>query len=93
MALNDHRTQAQLRILLIQEWVDLSKLEYCVVNGVVFFGGELRPRYSLNGATLAEENISLVTRLEDAAKTLPGVSDVVFSLSNLTKNGEGWETK
>lgn len=93
MVLDDHRTQEHLRNLLIQEWVDLSRLRYRVQNGVIFLSGHLRTRSAVNGLNGTGDPTALVQRLEREARRLPGYRDIVFALENIHKNGNGWESK
>ncbi len=43
VAFEDYRMKAQVRAILVRRWVDLSKLEYSVTNGVIYLRGSLRP--------------------------------------------------
>jgi len=93
VAFEDYRMKAQVRAILVRRWVDLSKLEYSVTNGVIYLRGSLRPYLTerMKDSTKNDDlELEMVVRLERSLRSLPGVRDVVFQLDRLKKVGWRW---
>ena len=102
MAIDDYRIHAWTRTELIRLWVDLSALEYGVLNGVVYLRGSLRrhPTCGLgalpttngngNGNGSTSEVCLLAEDVERVMQGLPGAREVVLQFDNVVRNGVGW---
>jgi len=92
--LADYKTSTLIRTLLVRKWVDMSCLDFGVTNGMVYITGTLR--HHLSRANQAEsdrvraEELSLAIHVERSIRGLPGVRDIIFRLSNLSKRGSKW---
>jgi hypothetical protein len=96
VAFEDYRMKAQVRAILVRRWVDLSKLEYSVTNGVIYLRGSLRPYLTermKDSNRNHEVEVELATRLERSLRLIPGVRDVVFQLDRLKKVGWRWRVQ
>ena len=71
--------------------MDLSCVATSLAQGVLRVTGTLRQRPPFPGANEAGDPRDLALRLEARLRSLPGVVDVVFDLSNIRRNGNGWE--
>lgn len=95
MQFNDYKITTQIRSLLVTRWVDLSRVDYGVTNGVVYMNGSLNhhlSRAERDNPDLAKaSDVELVTVLERLVRSIHGVRDVVFKFSNLTKAGSKWK--
>ena len=96
MAFDDYRMKAQVRAVLVRRWIDLTKLEYSVTNGVVYLRGSLHPylgERELDPRKNRETQAELANRLERSLRGIPGVRDVVFQLDRLVKVGWRWKVR
>ncbi len=96
MPYEDYRLNAQVRALFVRRWIDLSKLQFGVTNGVVYIQGSLRPhvRESLSdGQQDRVQDAVNAGRLERALRQIPGVRDVIFQLDNVVKVGWRWRPR
>jgi hypothetical protein len=96
LAFEDYRLNAQVRQVLVRKGLELNRIEHGVTNSVIYIRGTLRcylttPSDDPSQSRLDE--ITLVTRLERALRSLPGVRDVVFDLDRLTKVGWRWKPR
>ena len=97
MPYEDYRLNAQVRTVLVRRWIDLSKVEYGVTNGVVYVRGSLRSymnsREQGDERLRREEEATVAGRLERILRQLPGVRDVVFQLDRVVKVGWRWRPR
>ncbi len=97
MPYEDYRLNAQVRTVLVRRWIDLSKVEYGVTNGVVYLRGSLLPhqtkREQGDERLRQEEEATVAGRLERLLRQLPGVRDVVFQLDRVVKVGWRWRPR
>ncbi len=96
MRLADYKLNAQVRRLLVRRWIDLSRLDYGVTNGVVYLRGSLGPAAfdeERNPEDARLEEITTATRLERALRQIPGVRDVIFQLDHIVKTGYRWRRR
>ncbi len=96
MAFDDYRMRAQVRAVLVRRWVDLTKVEYSVTNGVIYLRGTLCPyviERNTDAASTRDAQIELATRLERSLRMIPGVRDIVFQLDRLSKVGWRWKVQ
>lgn len=97
MPYEDYRLNAQVRTVLVRRWIDLSKVEYGVTNGVVYLRGSLLPclteRERGDERLRKEEEATVAGRLERVLRQLPGVRDVVFQLDRVVKVGWRWRPR
>jgi hypothetical protein len=93
----DYRLNAQVRAVLVRRWLDLSKVEYGVTNGVVYLRGSLQPyivdRVEKDERHLREEEAVVAGKLERVLRQLPGVRDVIFKLDGVVKVGWRWRPR
>lgn len=88
----DHAIATQMRTTLHRHWIDIGRLDFGCVNGVVYLRGELRrhPRYPASRAIEATDD-ALLFRLERDLRGIPGVKDVSFELDGYEDGGDHWE--
>lgn len=96
MAFEDYRLNAQVRQMLVRKGLELNRIEHGVTNSVIYIRGTLRCYLTAQSDDPSQsrlDEITLVTRLERALRSLPGVRDVVFDLDRLTKVGWRWKPR
>jgi hypothetical protein len=96
LAFEDYRINAQVRQLLVRRGIELNRVEHGVTNSVVYLRGTLRSYLTGESDDPSQarlDEMTLVTRLERALRSLPGVRDVVFDLDRLVKVGWRWKPR
>jgi hypothetical protein len=93
-AIEDARIHSRVRSVLSRRWVDLKRLHVGTVDGVILIEGELRQCLSL-APSVGEGRPSLqfIRKLEREMRGIPGVRDVVISLTGFEKVGSEWRRK
>ena len=96
MAFEDYRLNAQVRQVLVRRGLDLGRIEHGVTNSVIYIRGTVRSHLTGDdddpNQTRLDE-ISTVSRLERALRSLPGTRDVIFDLDRLIKVGWKWRSR
>ena len=96
MSVEDYRINAFVRSVLVRRWIDTSRVDFGTSNGVVYLKGMFRQIYRRKPSEEEEgvdDLISVVHRLEKDIRSISGVKDVVFRLSNFEKKGGRWTRK
>ncbi len=95
MGAKDFKINSDVRRILIKNWIDLKKLRYCTIGGVVCLRGELDTMYNAPGRDEGRGGIRAeqVSDLERALRKVTNVNRIKFTLNNWEKGSEGWSRK
>ena len=96
MSVEDYRINAFVRSVLVRRWIDTSRVDFGTSNGVVYLKGMFRQIYRRKSSEEAEgvdDLLTVIHRLEKDIRSIQGVKDVVFRLSNFEKKGGRWTKK
>lgn len=93
VSVEDYRINAFVRSVLVRRWIDTSRVDFGTSNGVVYLKGMFRQIYRRKACEELEgvdDLLAVVHRLEKDIRSIQGVRDVVFRLSNFEKKGGKW---
>ncbi|MBN1503511.1 MAG: hypothetical protein JW952_00440 [Candidatus Eisenbacteria bacterium] len=93
MSVEDYRINAFVRSVLVRRWIDTSRMDFGTSNGVVYLKGMFRQTYRRRICDELEEEedlVRVVHRLEKDIRSISGVKDVIFRLSNFEKKSGKW---
>lgn len=98
MSAQDYKLNAEVRRFLVSRWVDMTRLQHGVTNGVVYIMGTLdttmedprRREDELVRRDALNRVLPLAMRLEKELRRIRDVRDVVFKLDNVFKRGGRW---
>ena len=95
MSVEDYRINAFVRSVLVRRWIDTSRVDFGTSNGVVYLKGMFRQIYRRKASEEegVDDLLGVVHRLEKDIRSIQGVKDVVFRLSNFEKKGGKWIRK
>lgn len=96
MSVEDYRINAHVRSVLVRRWIDTSRMDFGTSNGVVYVKGMLRQIYGRRPSETverADDLLGVVHRVERDIRSIQGVRDVIFRLSNFEKKGGQWKRK
>jgi hypothetical protein len=92
----DFVIQANVRRVLIRSNIDYSRISFGTVKGMVYLRGVFKPArlHTDRGAEgAADFTIKSLQSLEKKIKSIPGVVDIEFELTNWKKAGGKWTPK
>ena len=96
MLKEDFTIQSNIRRLLVRSNIDYSQILFGTVKGVVYVRGlfKMARYYSGEDGSSAEEfTAKNLHSLEKKIRAIPGVSDVIFQLTNWKKEKGQWVSK
>ncbi len=95
VSVEDYRINAFVRSVLVRRWIDTSRVDFGTSNGVVYLKGMFRQTYRRKTSEDdgIDDILGVVHRLEKDIRSIHGVKDVVFRLSNYEKKGGKWTRK
>ena len=98
MSVEDLKIKCEIRNILVQFWIDTTKINVSSHRGVVYFRGKLervKKQHSLVSKDIHEERdiLSTIVNIEERLRRIRNVKRVVFDIENLTKVGNTWRKK
>lgn len=92
MKKEDFVIQSEVRRLLVRSNIDYSKMDYGTVKGVVYFRGFFRLPMAVESHEEAKKMmiVKTLSSFEKKVRNIPGVTDVVFQLTNWLKEKGQW---
>jgi len=96
MLKEDFVIQSNVRQILIRSNIDYSKITFGTVKGVVYLRGIFKSAFHhTDGNVKGAANIAIksLESLEKKIKSIPGVIDIEFELTNWKKAGGQWIPK
>jgi hypothetical protein len=91
--INDFQINSQVRRVLTRNWLDLKKIRYSSIGGIVYLRGAIDVMY---GAPLTREGswdgvtAKYVDRIEKDIRSIPDVKSIRFELENWRKAAGRW---
>lgn len=96
MLKEDFVIQSNVRQVLIRSNIDYSRITFGTVKGVVYLGGVFKSAfYHMDGRIEGASDFAIksLESLEKKIKSIPGVIDIEFELTNWRKAGGQWTPK
>lgn len=96
MLKEDFVIQSNVRQVLIRNNIDYSRITFGTVKGVVYLRGIFKSTLHHTGGRVesaADFTIKSLESLEKKIKSIPGVIDIEFELTNWKKAGGKWTPK
>jgi hypothetical protein len=96
MLKEDFVIQSNVRQVLIRNNIDYSRITFGTVKGVVYLRGIFKSTLHHTGGRVesaADFTIKSLESLEKKIKSIPGVIDIEFELTNWKKAGGQWTPK
>jgi hypothetical protein len=87
MAAEDVKTNAKVRRVFAQNWIDVTHISHRTVRGHVHVAG----RIITVGGSDPDGTPALMQRLHDSLLAVSGVEDVEYNLDNWMFDGVGWK--
>ena len=95
MGASDFKITSDVRRILTRKWINVKKLRFSCVGGVIYMRGDLDILYNAPNRDSESPGMSgtQIGNLERALKRVPNVKRVSFQLNNWEKRAEGWTRK
>ena len=95
MGASDFKITSDVRRVLTQKWINMKKLRYSCIGGIVYLRGDLDLIY--NAPVRDSDSIGIsasqVEELERTIRRLPNVKRITVQLNNWEKKADGWTRK
>ena len=95
MSVEDLKIKCEIRNILVQFWVDTTKLNVSSHQGVVYFRGTLervRKEHSLvNQVVSGKDLVKVLQNIEERLRRVRNIKRIFFDISNMKKVGSGWQ--
>lgn len=96
MSVEDLKIKCEIRNILVQLWIDSTKLSVSSHQGVVYFRGSLervKKEHSLILGTYHHERdlLTSIQNLEERIRRIRNVKRIVFDIDNFKKVGNTWQ--
>jgi hypothetical protein len=91
----DFKINADVRRILTKHWINLRKLQYSCIGGIVYLRGVVEVMYNAPGREQSWQGVTArqVAELEKAIKRIPNVKRVQFRFQNWERGTDGWRRK
>jgi hypothetical protein len=92
---SDFRINADIRRVLTKHWINLRKLQYSCIGGIVYLRGVVEVMYSAGDGGDSWQGVTAkqVSELEKAIRRIPNVKRVQFKFQNWERGTDGWQRK
>ena len=97
MSVEDLKIKCEIRNILVQFWIDTTKLNISSHRGVVYLRGSLeriRKEYSMSSqdrAMFEKDTLRILQNLEERIRRIRNVKRIIFDLDNFRKVGQIWQ--
>ncbi|MCK5707136.1 MAG: hypothetical protein KAI43_05735 [Candidatus Aureabacteria bacterium] len=96
MSVSDLKIKCEIRNILVQFWVDTTRVNISSHRGVVYLRGSIirvKKEQSLVQATVKNERsiITTVQNIEEKIRRIRDVKRIFFDIDNLKKVGAKWQ--
>ena len=95
MGATDFKITSDVRRILTRKWINVKKLRFSSIGGVVYLRGDLDQMYNAPDRDPDAPGFTgtQVADLERALKRVQNVKRVSFQLNNWEKRAEGWKKR
>ena len=92
---SDFKINADVRRILTKHWINLRKLQYSCIGGIVYLRGVVEVMYNAPSRTETWQGVTAkhVEQLEKSIKRIPNVKRVHFKFQDWERGADGWRRK
>ena len=92
---SDFKINADVRRILTKHWINLRKLQYSCIGGIVYLRGVIEVMYNAPNRTDTWQGVTAkhVAQLEKSIKGIPNVKRVNFQFQDWERGTDGWRRK